>query len=219
AAADGGEDEGLGVTNLHRVFAKLVPQREDVPRTDARGDHVVASFWEDTQIAIALEASAQHYKREGQRAQEEGERPDAYLEVLLFRPNVAAALKSAEVDAAIQQGPSPADAKAAAQVFATWSLKAKDKDNRAVATRCFNVRMADEDEGKVATIKWAFATNSHPELRDALFLLRTTVGLRAAGSPLDFDSAPGSKAAKELEKMVFKKGGGQGEGTKKARKK
>ncbi|CAK0806005.1 unnamed protein product, partial [Prorocentrum cordatum] len=87
-----------------------------------------------------------------------------------------------------------------------WSAKAQDKEDRVVATRCFKVSVANEEEGKPATIKWVFATNSHPELREALFRLRANGGLRAAGILLDFDSAPRSKAAKQLEQMVFKKG-------------
>ncbi|CAK0856294.1 unnamed protein product, partial [Prorocentrum cordatum] len=72
-----------------------------------------------------------------------------------------------------------------------------------------------EGEGNAATIKWAFGTNSLPELRDAQFLLKTSGGLRAAGVLLDFDSAPRSKAAKELENMALKQDGGRGEGAKK----
>ncbi|CAK0805818.1 unnamed protein product [Prorocentrum cordatum] len=92
-----------------------------------------------------------------------------------------------------------AELKEALRLAVEFGKSLNDKEVKLTATRCFDVRTKTDVEGKtVEETKWAFAAMSHPPLTQAMCCLKGGGGPQSANAVLEGDSAPRSKAAKEM---------------------
>lgn len=96
-------------------------------------------------------------------------------------------------------------------------LAAADKEQGAKlkATRCFCIEVEDSKQSK-----WIFARNGMPELKQAFTTVRENGCLAAIQVTCGEDFAPRSRAAKDMEKLIFRQGSAakRGQQQKKARK-
>jgi len=67
------------------------------------------------------------------------------------------------------------------------------------AKRCFVVKTKEND---VPFVKWIFSAPSHPEVQKMFDVFMTTKALEAFGVRVEYDHAPASKQAQQLEKAV-----------------
>ena len=128
-------------------------------------------------MATELERGIEDYAEQGTKARQKakedeatymghpaGKKPDAYLRMLLFRLQEQQQVLQTEIDAAVAQGPKPAETKAALSLIVAQGLAAADKEQGAKlkATRCFCIEVEDSKQSK-----WIFACNGMPELNQA----------------------------------------------------
>ncbi|CAK0799805.1 unnamed protein product [Prorocentrum cordatum] len=127
----------------------------------------------------------------------------------------------AAVEQAAEQGLDPISTKQALEQLVVWGEKASAKEAVIQATRCFFIETNESPDSDVECVKWIFAMNSHPELKAAFDIARSNGYLKAISLQLGKDEAPLSRAAKQVERLAFRKGGGgaaAGKGRKKRRK-
>ncbi|CAK0805817.1 unnamed protein product [Prorocentrum cordatum] len=208
--AEPGEAEPTGVSRKDKLMTKLLLQHEDNFRGSARDRNAVVKLKTGSQMQLALAAGIQNYQRvekEARAAVEptehrghpRGKKPDAHLRMLLFRLSEAIEGRFEDVRAAVAIGPRSAELKEALRLAVEFGKSLNDKEVKLTATRCFDVRTKTDVEGKtVEETKWAFAAMSHPPLTQAMCCLKGGGGPQSANAVLEGDSAPRSKAAKEM---------------------
>ncbi|CAK0862435.1 unnamed protein product, partial [Prorocentrum cordatum] len=136
------------------------------------------------QTQLVLAAGIQNYQKVGKEAR-------AAVEPIEFEG----------VRAAVAQGPQPAESKEALRLVVESGKSSNNKEAKLKATRCFDYQTKTDVDGKtVEETKWVFADMSHPPLMQAMCCMRENGGLQSVIAALEDDSAPRSKAAKELER-------------------
>jgi len=220
AEAEEGETSTSGISKKDKLMTKLLLQHEDNCRGSARDQNVVVKLKTGSQMELALAAGIANYQKVGKEARAEvepsefrghphGKKQDAYLRMLLYRLSEVIESKYEEVRTAVAQGPHPEVTKEALLLVVEFGKSLNDKEVQLKSTRCFDVQIKTEVDGKtVEQTKWIFAAMSNGSLMQAMYHLKMNGGLKAVNVILEDDHAPRSKAAKELEKMVFKNGGG-----------
>ncbi|CAK0823905.1 unnamed protein product [Prorocentrum cordatum] len=221
------DTEIVGISRKDRLMTKLLLQREANFSGSARDQNVVVRLKVGSQMQMALAASTAHYQKVGKEARDTvaaadygghplGKKPDAYLRMLLFRLSESVEARYDEVKAAVAQGPHPQESASALTTLVEFGKSLKDPEVRLKATRCFDVRVTTTIDGEeVEEAKWIFAAVAHPAVMAAMYALKTNGGLKSVSLILEDDEAPRSKAAKELEKLVFRGGGNGSQGKQK----
>ncbi|CAK0868391.1 unnamed protein product [Prorocentrum cordatum] len=133
-----------------------------------------------------------------------GKKPDALLNMVVFRISEAAATNREWLMKAIEQGPHSQAAAEAVGVLERWGQLVQNPDAILKATRCFKIRLNTEGEDQV---RWIFACNHHPDLKTALKVLRLNGGMESVAILLGHDRGPRSKVAKQIEHLAFRDDG------------
>ncbi|CAK0830163.1 unnamed protein product [Prorocentrum cordatum] len=117
-------------------------------------------------------------------------------------------MEAIEGGKAPEQGLGPISTKRGLEMLATWGEKASAKEAVVQATRCFFIETKESPDSDVECVKWIFAMNSHPELKTSFDIARSNGCLKAISLQLGKDEAPRSRAAKQVERLAFRRGGG-----------
>lgn len=215
-AGDTEEEKEPAHSELVKAMAKLLLVHEGERRAAARDANFVLEVKATSELqqvlarAVALYDATMKSEREKEgpyRGHPDGKRPDAFFRSLLFRLHqlVEQNQSALEQTAAQMSAEVKLDAQQALSKLKLCGAKAgTDEGKNLRATRCFSL---EANEGEV--VKWIFALEGEPYVKDIFLALRRTQVLEGLGVRLTHDFAPQHKAAKKIQALAFGDGSGR----------
>ncbi|CAK0851097.1 unnamed protein product [Prorocentrum cordatum] len=214
-SGDAVEENQAGYGELVTAMAKLLLVHEGERRAPARDANFVLEIKEKSEFQEVLETAVAHYDATGkiERAKEDfkghpdGKRPDAFFRSIFFRLHQLVEKNQTVVDQKVSQM-QPEIQLGAQQALSKLKLcggkAATDEGKKLRATRCFKLE-ADEN----GVVKWIFALEGEPYVKDIFLALRRTEVLEVLGVRLTYDFAPQHKQAKKIQELAFGNGSGR----------
>lgn len=209
------EEKEPGYGQLVTAMAKLLLAHEGERRASARDANFVLEVKEKSELQEVLARAAALYdatgkserEKEGFKGHPDGKRPDAFFRSIFYRLHQLVEKNQAVVDQKVaqMQAETQLDAQQSLSKLKLCGGKAATEEGKKLrATRCFSLK-ADED----GVVKWIFALEGEPYVKDIFLALQRTEVLEVLGIRLTYDFATQHKQAKKIQALAFGNGSGR----------